>query len=1090
MKKLIPLLLLLCSLNLFGQQIIINEYQSSNDTTIVDFEGDYPDWIELYNTLDSTINLADWFLSDDSLQPFKWKFPEMLFVSDGHLLVFASGKDTLFPNGELHTNFKICSSGEPLLLSDSDSVLIDQVEPVQINTDWSFGRFPDATNGWFYFDDPTPGFANTNQPIADFADPPEFSHQPDFYPDDIYLEISTASPGDTIYYTLDGSVPDVLSPIYTEPILLTNREDEPNNLSLIRTTLPGVGFYNWMPPGSNVYKFNIVRARVIKSAYNPSTITTSSFIVDPDAASRYSYPIISLISDSLNFFDESTGIYIAGTGIDSTDWESAHFSQRGREWEKDVHMEIFEPDGTIQLSQNAGVRIHGGYSRTANMKSLRLYARSEYGDNDFDYQFFPNVDQTSYKRILLRNTGQDISFAFMRDAFMQSLVDDFFLDTQATRHSIVFLNGEYWGIHFIRERYGKYYLEANYDLPVDNVDILENDYQVVEGDALHYTAMKDFIKNEDMSDSANYAYVKTQMDCENYINYAACNIFFCQSDWPQNNIKYWRKRTPSYDPNAPLGHDGRWRWFMYDTDYGFGRVRHYSYDMINFLLNGASGWSPILIQNLTGNDNKPGNEEFRNELINTLADLMNSNFKTPRVLSKLNEMKDLLVPEMPEHWNRWDKYNAIWKWNNKINVLISFAENRSAVVTEDIVQNFSTVTDTANVTLVADPVMGKIKINKLTIDEYTHGLEDPSQPYPWSGTYFVGVPVTISALPNPGYEFVEWQGLSTEDVLTCALLGDTIFTAIFQQGGVCYDDLHINEFMADNESTIQDPQGDYDDWIEIFNAGEQAIDLGGLYFTDDLNDKLKYQIPETQPDTTTLEPGGHLLFWADKDTEDGVLHLDFKLSKSGEQIGLFLYDGSPIDTLTFGGQDSDISMGCMPDGGEGLVFFTDPTPGLPNGLRQEIVIPKGWSGLSSCLIPFIGDVEEIFAPNQDYIELLSNGTDIYWPSQNINTIGQWSEKSAFQIKTSEAITLVIESITEANKEIELQAGWTMIPVLCGETVECVELFSQIQNEIVIVKEIASNGLYWPSMQINTLGSINPGRAYLILVSGECEIVYP
>jgi len=700
--------------------------------------------------------------------------------SDGHLLVFASDKDTLFPNGEIHSNFKINNGNEPVVLTRSDSSMADYIGATQTMTDWSYGRYPDAGREWFYFNQPTPGGPNNTEPVADFADPPEFSHQAGFYPDDFYLEISAPNADDSIYYTLDGSPPSTDSPIYTGPLLMTWRGDEPNNLSLIRTTLPGIGFYYWGTPGSNVYKFNTVRARVIKQNFYPSKIISSSFIVDQDAQSRYTVPIISLISDSLNFFDETVGIYIAGTGIDSTDWESAHFSQRGRAWERDVHVELFEPDGLLKLSQDAGVRIHGGFTRTANLKSLRLYARSEYDDKDFDYQFFPEMEQNSFKRIMLRNAGNDVSFAFLRDAFMQSLVDDFFLDTQAYRHSIVFLNGEYWGVHYIRERYGKYYLEENYEIPTDSVDILENAHVVVEGDDVHYNALCDFILDNDMSDSVNYAYIKTQMDVENYINYAACNIFFCQSDWPQNNVKFWRKKLNAYDPDAPLGHDGRWRWLMFDTDYGFGRIKPYTYDMINFLLNVASGWSPRLIQNLTGNENKPGNEEFRNSLINTMGDLLNSNFKVDRTLAGIQHIKDLLVPEILEHFDRWNKFNSMSQWNGRIDVMINFAINRPGVVTEDIVQNFPMVYGTSNVTLASNLEMGEIKINKLTIDKNTIGLDDPVHPYPWSGTYFIGVPITLTALPNPGYEFVEWQGLSSEDTLIANLVGDTIFTAVFR----------------------------------------------------------------------------------------------------------------------------------------------------------------------------------------------------------------------------------------------------------------------------------------------------------------------
>ncbi|MCK4659474.1 MAG: CotH kinase family protein [Phycisphaerae bacterium] len=144
--------------------------------------------------------------------------------------------------------------------------------------------------------------------------------------------------------------------------------------------------------------------------------------------------------------------------------------------------------------------------------------------------------------------------------------------------------------------------------------------------------------------------------------------------------------------------------------------------------------------------------------------------------------------------------------------------------------------------------------------------------------------------------------------------------------------VHINEFMADNE-TIEDPDepGQYPDWIELYNAGTDAIDLGGMYLTDDLNDRTQYEIPAG----VSIPAGGYLVFWADGDDAQGPLHTNFKLGKSGEEIGL--YDTSsngfePIDELTFGEQTTDESMGRFPDGRDCWRFFTSPTLEASNGM--------------------------------------------------------------------------------------------------------------------------------------------------------------
>ena len=141
----------------------------------------------------------------------------------------------------------------------------------------------------------------------------------------------------------------------------------------------------------------------------------------------------------------------------------------------------------------------------------------------------------------------------------------------------------------------------------------------------------------------------------------------------------------------------------------------------------------------------------------------------------------------------------------------------------------------------------------------------------------------------------------------------------------------INEFMASNNNGIQDPQGQKDDWIEIYNAGVDAVDIGGMYLTDNLSDPVKWQIPVTDPALTTIKPGGYLLIWADGDISDPGLHANFKLDANGEEIGLFKSDGiTLLDSVVFGEQTGDISYGRYPDGTDNWRFFGSPSPAAEN----------------------------------------------------------------------------------------------------------------------------------------------------------------
>jgi hypothetical protein len=143
--------------------------------------------------------------------------------------------------------------------------------------------------------------------------------------------------------------------------------------------------------------------------------------------------------------------------------------------------------------------------------------------------------------------------------------------------------------------------------------------------------------------------------------------------------------------------------------------------------------------------------------------------------------------------------------------------------------------------------------------------------------------------------------------------------------------LVINEFMAQNGRSIQDPQGDYDDWIEIYNFGDDVVDIGGMYLTDDLSSPVRWRVPDNNPAVTTIPSKGYLLIWADGETNQGTLHASFRLSADGEEIGLFATDGSTlIDSVTFGSQDEDASYGRLPDGGDNWQVFASPTPGQSN----------------------------------------------------------------------------------------------------------------------------------------------------------------
>ena len=794
-----------------GPEIVINEVLASNATTNADEDGDFEDWIELYNPGHETINLLGFGLSDDYDNPFRWIFPDVSIAPGEFLLVWASGKDRNDPSASLHTNFSIASAGEEVLITRPDEIRIDELPPTFIPTDVSFGRKPDGGDQWYYFDEPTPGQPNTTHGAEDILEPPAFSKEGGFYSEAFELEISHDDPDVTIIYTLDGSEPclqnidgteypyknfypfypddpfgDTLyhtyrSWPYQESIHVQDRSAEEDKLSRITATVQPPDYM----PDEPVFKGTVVRARAHKEGFLPSDIITHSYFVNPEGADKFHLPVISINIQENYLFDYQDGIYTPG--VDADQWHIdnpgqthpwpfyGNWRRRGEEWEYPAHVELFEQNGHQRLlAQDLGIRIHGGATRSFPMKSLRLYARNKYSNSHLTHDFFGAGNQ-SYKRLILRNSGNDFtteiwepgknSRTMFRDAAIQAIVSHMHLDTQAYRPALVFLNGEYWGIQNIRERYDKHYLLRNYGVEEDKLDLLTGKDEAKEGDNLHYSATIHYIEEHGLEDDEHYEYILTRIDAENFIDYQIANIYADNTDWPGNNIDFWRYRTDSYDPGAPEGKDGRWRWLLFDTDFGFGlwggNDAHQNNTLAFATRPDASGWpnppwSTFLLRSFLENDT------FRTDFINRFADLLNTAFTPERTKSVINGMKAEIAPDIAKHLNRWGYPDAYDDWVEHVGVKTSFAEQRPFYQRKHIKEQFG-LESLVQVQLDVDnQLKGYVRINTIAINDRTPGVD--TYPYPWTGTYFKDVPVTVEAIAGPGYVFSHWEGdVDSED---------------------------------------------------------------------------------------------------------------------------------------------------------------------------------------------------------------------------------------------------------------------------------------------------------------------------------------
>ncbi|TVR39802.1 MAG: T9SS C-terminal target domain-containing protein [Bacteroidia bacterium] len=623
------------------------------------------------------------------------------------------------------------------------------------------------------------------------------------YPPGQYV-ITGVMPAATIRYTSDGSVPDMNSTIYQGPISITDRSGDPNTISMIPTNNIGPGNpYNehWQPPAGEIYKINSIRARAFIPSGHGSEVVTHSYLVHEEGTQRYSMPLIAINAHAGAFFNADSGIYVHGNHV--------NYNQRGIEWERLVHFEFFENDGNLAFSQQMGARIHGGTSRNRPRKSLRMYARSDYGTTWVNYPIFPDKNINRYKRFLLRNSGNDWGDAIFRDAFMQSLLKDLDLDIQYSRPAIVFINGEYWGVHNIRDRLDNRYIQTHYGLD-DEMDytILERNGVFERGNpdgVHHYWDMIDFLDNPGVSDPANYTTLQTMMDTDNFMDYQIAQIYVMNTDWPGNNIQFWRYYTDTYNPDAPPGLDGRWRWQVFDLDFGFGLNFDYvtgvdegpAHNTLSFALepNGPSWpnppWSTFILRRLVEN------ETFQTGFVTRFADLLNSNFAESVVVQKLESFREMYLPEMPEHIHRWRMPEDMNHWESEIDVMRNFAIERPGYLRQYLREEFDLgPTAKLHVNRVS-PAQGSVRVNTIQVGESDN---------PWSGFYFEGLPIQLKALPAPGHRFSHWEGIenTTSPITEFILQGETEVTAYFTDGLIHY--WHFNNLP---EGTIQLVESDF-----------------------------------------------------------------------------------------------------------------------------------------------------------------------------------------------------------------------------------------------------------------------------------------
>ncbi|MBD5559696.1 MAG: hypothetical protein HDQ87_04970 [Clostridia bacterium] len=557
---------------------------------------------------------------------------------------------------------------------------------------------------------------------------PSFSQEGGFYDDAFELEL-TASPGTTIYYTLDCSNPTTESTEYSGPIHVYDRSAEENQYSEYVGEEP-------------VDKCFVVRAAAVDSDGNFSdTITKSYFINQKKHQDR---AVISLVSDPDGLFGDD-GIYVAGKEyedwysdavakagedgeVDTSDAPTPNYEQRGIEWEIESNLEVFK-DTYIRLNQPVGIRIQGNAYRKARLKRFSIYARDEYSSSDY---FDVNLINDYKLHSTVLRVGQEGNL----HAICQMLGKDRDVATADFILADVFLDGEFWYTTYVSEKFNERNFAEKYGLlSKDNVVIYKAwgdlDEDSLEAGKNALSDLNSFIRENDLSQDENYLKCNEILDVQSYIDWLCFNTFLQNQDYSETaNTISWHTIVPENDQEG----DTRWRFGLYDMDLGwkgtsgeFDGISAYEINPFDLDKTSAATKWPIYLA-------LKDNELFRKQFVLTFMDLVNTNLSLENAMAVMEE----LGIEDPNYED--------------------FFEHRPAYVVPHLAEEFELTGTQETVTLSANVPGTPITLNTISPE-----LRPSADAFAWTGNYFTDYSVTVT--PNAP-NFSHWEITASGDTQT------------------------------------------------------------------------------------------------------------------------------------------------------------------------------------------------------------------------------------------------------------------------------------------------------------------------------------
>lgn len=719
-----------------------------------------------------------------------------------------------------------------------------------------------------------------------------FSHSSGFYNEDFILEVSDER-ATSIYYTLNGSTPSKENPnafLYRDGIEIACEDIE------------------------QIYNIKIVS---YYTGEETSGVVCRSFITGKNVNSRYDLQVLNVFGDPDDFYNFEDGIMVHGkldeefieANPHMVDWIEAktvpvygNFYQKGRNSEKPVFVTLFDEKGQVLVEQNCGFRLYGGYSRSKNQPSFRLYARSEYDvQNDFDYIFFDNQYKSDgtllldkYQRLVVRNNGNDNGYAFIRNELSTRLaIDAGFPEAQASTPVCVYLNGEYYGVLWLMANFDDEYFEQTYGEYEGEMYIFEGKVNSLEveddvTDEAYIALAEEYDKNQtffatcDLNEEANWKALNEFIDVENYIHYMAIQHYIANNDTLVNNYRIYRYYDANDNYIEGTVFDGKYRFLLFDLDYSFGLMEYHRYvPTVDAFFTSERMTSEAEEHKLFANI--MSREDCRGMYIRYFLSCMNYYYSESYVTPILEELHEMRYNELQYAISQGlflnnfcaEDVTDMAQVEAEMNEMRVFMEERPSKAFYDLVKAFGAFTPYS--LILQNDSLATVQIDYADVTL-------PSL----SGIYLVEVPPVLKAQPRVGWKFSHWL-VNGEEIYSEEFCVEETMVQDYVMNVAC---VCVPDEEAGVEISAVKPKGSKD-YIELTNFGIEAVNLGD-YSLSDTKGEHRSPLP-----AITLLPQESIIIYCENYTGAEALGkpgTNFNVSV-GETISLYDKAGSSVSEV-------------------------------------------------------------------------------------------------------------------------------------------------------------------------------------------------